>query len=73
VGIGKEFWVREASLEDEMSEVWFFFFFAVLGFELRTYTLSHFTNPYFMKGFFETESHEQFAWAGFEPQSLPLE
>jgi hypothetical protein len=31
-----------------------FFFFAVLGFELRTYTLSHSTrapSPFFVKGF----------------------
>jgi hypothetical protein len=28
-------------------------FFAVLGFELRTYTLSHSTNPFFVMGFFK--------------------
>jgi hypothetical protein len=29
----------------------FFFFFAVLGLELRPFTLSHSTSPIFMKGF----------------------
>jgi hypothetical protein len=30
----------------------FFFFFAVLGFELRAYTLSLSTSSFFVKGFF---------------------
>jgi hypothetical protein len=34
----------------------FFFFFAVLGFELRAFTLSHSTCPIFVKGFFEIRS-----------------
>jgi hypothetical protein len=29
----------------------FFFFFAVLGLELRAFTLSHSTSPIFMQGF----------------------
>jgi hypothetical protein len=29
-----------------------FFFFAVLGFELRAYTLSHCTSPFFVMVFF---------------------
>jgi hypothetical protein len=29
-----------------------FIYFAVLGFELRAYTLSHFTSPFFCDGFF---------------------
>jgi hypothetical protein len=36
----------------------FFFVFAMLGFELRSYSLSHSTSPFFVMGFF--------AWAGFE-------
>jgi hypothetical protein len=42
------------------------FFFAVLGLELRAYTLSHSTSPIFVMGFFEIGSHELFAQAGFE-------
>jgi hypothetical protein len=37
-----------------------FFFFVVLEFELRAYTLSHSTSP------FEIRSRELFAWAGFK-------
>jgi hypothetical protein len=44
-------------------------FFEVLGFELRAYTLSHSTNPFFVKGVFEIASRKLFAWAGFELQS----
>jgi hypothetical protein len=33
-----------------------FFFFAVLGLELRAYTFSHCTSPFFMMGFFEIGS-----------------
>jgi hypothetical protein len=47
----------------------FFFFFAMLGFELRAYTLSHSTSSIFVIGFFEIGSHELFAQAGLEPQS----
>jgi hypothetical protein len=39
----------------------------VLGFELRAYILSHFTNPFFVKGFVEIQSHELFVQPGFEP------
>jgi hypothetical protein len=42
-------------------------FFLVLGFELRAYTLSHSTSPFF--GFSEIGSHKLFAWAGFKPRS----
>jgi hypothetical protein len=38
----------------------------IVGFELRAYTLSHSTKPVFATGFFEIESHELFAGAGFE-------
>jgi hypothetical protein len=45
------------------------FFFEILGFELRAFTLSHSTSPFFVKGFFEIGSHGVFAQAGFEWQS----
>jgi hypothetical protein len=45
----------------------FFSFFAVLGLELRAFTLSHSTSPIFVKGFLRKVS--PFAQAGFEPQS----
>jgi hypothetical protein len=32
--------------------IYLFFFFAVLGFELRAYTLSHSISPFFVMGFF---------------------
>jgi hypothetical protein len=38
-----------------------FFFFAVLGVELRAFTLSHSTSPFFVKVFFEIGSYELFA------------
>jgi hypothetical protein len=44
----------------------FFFFFVVLGFELRAYTLSHSTSPFFVTGFFEIRFYELFAQAGFK-------
>jgi hypothetical protein len=51
----------------------FFFFFVVLGFELRAYTLSHYTStriPFLcVMGFFEIVTLELFAQAGFPPQS----
>jgi hypothetical protein len=37
----------------------------VLGFELRTYTSSHYTSLFVM-GFFEVGSHELLVQAGFE-------
>jgi hypothetical protein len=43
--------------------------FAVLGFELRAFTLSHSTSPIFVMDFFEIGSRELFARAGFEPRS----
>jgi hypothetical protein len=47
------------------------FFFAILGLELRTYTLSHSISPFvFVMGFFEIGPRELFARAGFEPQSF---
>jgi hypothetical protein len=46
---------------------YFILFFAVLGLELKVYTLSRSTSPFFVKGFFEIGSHELFAWAGFKP------
>jgi hypothetical protein len=47
----------------------FVLFFALLGFELWAYTLSHFTSPFCDGIFFKIGTHELFAWAGFEPQS----
>jgi hypothetical protein len=44
----------------------FFFFFAVLGHELRAFAWSHSTSPIFTRGFFEMGSRELFA------QALPL-
>jgi hypothetical protein len=46
-----------------------FFFFVVLGLELRAFTLNHSTSPTFCKGFFEIGSHELFAQVGFELQA----
>jgi hypothetical protein len=46
----------------------FFLFLAVLGLELRAYTLSQSISPFF-EGFFEIGSSELFAQAGFEPRS----
>jgi hypothetical protein len=45
----------------------FSFLFAVLGFELRAYALSHSTSPIFMKGYLKQGLSELFAQAGFEP------
>jgi hypothetical protein len=41
----------------------------VLGFELRAFTLSHSTSPFFVFSIFEIRSHELFAWAGLQPGS----
>jgi hypothetical protein len=41
----------------------------LLVFELRAYTLSQFSSPIFVMGFFEIGSHKLFAQAGFEPRS----
>jgi hypothetical protein len=35
-----------------LDTILFFFLFAVLGFELRAFTLSHSTSPFFCDGFF---------------------
>jgi hypothetical protein len=43
-----------------------FFFFAVLGFELRAYTSSYFASPFFVKNVFKIGSLELFSQAGFE-------
>jgi hypothetical protein len=45
------------------------FFLAVLGFELRAYTLSHSTSPMFVMGFLKTGSRKIFAQTGFEQRS----
>jgi hypothetical protein len=39
-----------------MIKTLFFCFFAVLGFELRAFTLSHCTSPFFVMVFFEIGS-----------------
>jgi hypothetical protein len=44
-----------------------FFFFPILGLELRAYTLRHSTSPFFVMGFFDIGSGELFAQAGFKP------
>jgi hypothetical protein len=44
-------------------------FFFVLEFELRAYTLSHSTSPFFVMSFFEIGSCKLFPWAGFEWRS----
>jgi hypothetical protein len=43
------------------------YFFVVLGFELRAYTLSHSTSLFFVMGFFEIGFHKLFAPSDFEP------
>jgi Na+/proline symporter len=50
--------------------VYLFIFLAVLGFELRAYTLSHSTSPFFVMGFFEIGSCELYPQAGFS-HNLP--
>jgi hypothetical protein len=42
------------------------FFFLVLEFEIRVYTLSHSPSPFFVMGILEIGSHELFAQASFE-------
>jgi hypothetical protein len=42
----------------------------VLGFELRAYTLSHSTSPFFVMGVFEILLYKVFAQAGFKLQSF---
>jgi hypothetical protein len=54
---------------DQLVFSFLLFFFAVLGLELRAYTFSHYTSPFFVMGVFEIVSHELFAQGGFEPQS----
>jgi hypothetical protein len=57
-------------LRAQHGPIFFFFFFAVLGFELKAYTLSHSTSPFFfflVMSFFEIGSHKLFFRAGFEP------
>jgi hypothetical protein len=45
------------------------FFFVVLGFELRAYTLSYPSIPFFVMCFFQIGSREWFAQDGFKPRS----
>jgi hypothetical protein len=45
----------------------FNFFFELLGFELRAYTLSHSTSPFFVLGFIKIGSRELLTQAGFKP------
>jgi hypothetical protein len=44
----------------------FFFFFRVLGFELRAYILRYSISPFLSRVFFTIESCELFAQAGFK-------
>jgi hypothetical protein len=67
-GLDFSVWTRVAGLlMGLLFFFFFFFFFAVLGFELRTYTLSHSTSPFFVKGRFDIGCHKLFVQAGFEP------
>jgi hypothetical protein len=50
----------------------FWVFFPVLGFELRAYTLSHSTSPFFVLDVFKIGSCKLFAQAGFEPNPPDL-
>jgi hypothetical protein len=50
----------------------FFFFFMVLGLELRAYTLSHFTSPFFVIEFFEIGSQKLFARLALNSNSPDL-
>jgi hypothetical protein len=45
-----------------------FFFFSVLGFELKAYTLSHSTSPFFVcvMGFFQDRVSQTICQAGFK-------
>jgi hypothetical protein len=47
-------------------------FFLVLGFELRAYTLSHSTSPFFVMDFFEIESFKLFAQGLLQTTILPI-
>jgi hypothetical protein len=75
---GSDLWAwpgRRVMGDDGRSSSYPFFFFAVLGFELRAYTLSHSTSR-FCDEFFEIGAHELFPRAGFElrsSRSLTLE
>jgi hypothetical protein len=53
----------ESSLSLDTPSWIFFFFFVVLGLELRHFTLSHSTSPLFCvcEGFFQDRSQELFA------------
>jgi hypothetical protein len=44
-----------------------FFFFVVLGLELRVFTMSQYPNPFYVRYFFKIGSGKLFVWAGFEP------
>jgi hypothetical protein len=46
------FMVDGVSLNSHVEGLFFFFFFEVLGFELRAYTLSCSTSPFFVRVFF---------------------
>jgi hypothetical protein len=49
--------------------IYSFIHLVVLGFELRAYTLNHFTSPFCDAFFFKIGSRELFAPVGFEPGS----
>jgi hypothetical protein len=50
-------------------DTFFFPFFAVWELELKAYTLSHSTSPFFVLGFFKIGSRELLAQAGSELRS----
>jgi hypothetical protein len=54
------------------SDSWigFSFFFVVLEFELRAYTLSRSTSLVFVMGFFKIGSFELFAWGWLQTMTL---
>jgi hypothetical protein len=50
--------------------LFYYFIFAVLGFELRAYSLSHSTSSFFVMGFFEIRSNILFAWGWLQTSVL---
>jgi hypothetical protein len=65
-------WEREEYLLPQWpqtADLTLVFFFLVLELELRAFTLSHSTSPFFCDFFFffEIGSLKLFAWSGFEP------
>jgi hypothetical protein len=47
-----------------------FFFSVLLGFELKAFTLSYSTSPFFVVGFFKIGAQELLAWAWLQTINL---